>query len=738
MKKLLVFALAILAMVGRVRADEGMWLPMFVERLNYVDMQKMGLQLTPEELYSINHSSLKDAIVGLGSTPKPTGFFCTGEIVSEKGLLFTNHHCGYSAIQKLSSVEHDYLKDGFWAKNYSEELPAPDMTASFLIRMEDVTEEVLGVVADTMDWQARGKAIDAKIKELQEAASEDGKYNPVIKGFFEGNEYYMFVYQVYTDVRLVGVANSSIGKFGGDTDNWMWPRHTGDFSIFRVYADKDGNPAAYSKDNVPLTPKHHLPISLDGVKQDDFTMIWGFPGSTERYMSSYGIDYNVDTFYPIIIDVFGKQLEVMDEFMQKDDAINLMYADNHAGLANTWKNFIGQCTMLRKNKVSEAKVALENDFTNWVNGKADRKAEYGEALPNLQKAYQDLGTVAKQLFYPSLTIQVGPIGRAAVFAGYYMAATSKDKEMLEAATMELQGMDVDGFFAETDPQVEHKTFAEMLKLYRNAFDANELPEFYTTIIDKKFKGDIDAFADYVYENSFFATPESIKAFIAKPNAKKMAKDYAFQISQQLMEARMQAAPAYLKAQTVVSENDHVFVKGLREYYAETQPGKSLYPDANSTMRMSYGSVKDYMPADAVHYDYVCTANGILEKYVPGDYEFDAPKRLIELIEKKDFGPYADENGDLIVCFLSTNDITGGNSGSPIMNGKGELIGLAFDGNWEAMSGDVNFEPRLQRTINVDARYVLFVIDKYAGATNLINELDIRKSEPQPMREETEN
>ncbi len=738
MKRILVFALAILAMVGRVRADEGMWLPMFVERLNYVDMQKMGLQLTPEELYSINHNSLKDAIVGLGSSPRPTGFFCTGEIVSEKGLLFTNHHCGYSSIQKLSSVEHDYLKDGFWAKNFSEELPAADMTASFLIRMEDVTKDVLGVVTDDMDWAARGKAINAKIKELQEAASENGKYNPVIKGFFEGNEYYMFVYQVYTDVRLVGVANSSIGKFGGDTDNWMWPRHTGDFSIFRVYADKDGNPAAYSKDNVPLVPKHHLPISLDGVKQDDFTMIWGFPGSTERYMSSYGIDYNVDTFYPIIIDIFGKQLEVMDEFMQKDDAINLMYADNHAGLANTWKNFIGQCTMLRKNKVSETKVDLENNFKKWIAGNAARNAEYGEALPNLKKAYEDLGGVAKKLFYPNFVLQSGPIGRAASFAGYYMAATSKDKEMLNAATMELQGMDVDGFFAETDPQVEHKTFAEMLKLYRNAFDAAELPEFYTTIIDKKFKGDIDAFADYVYENSFFATPESIKAFIAKPNAKKMGKDYVFQISQQLTECLMQAAPAYRAANTVIAENDHIFVKGLREYYAATQPGKSLYPDANSTMRMSYGSVKDYMPADAVHYDYVCTANGILEKYVPGDYEFDAPKRLIELIEKKDFGPYADENGDLIVCFLSTNDITGGNSGSPIMNGKGELIGLAFDGNWEAMSGDVNFEPRLQRTINVDARYVLFVIDKYAGATNLINELDIRKSEPQPMREETEN
>ncbi len=735
MKKLFVFALAVLAMVGGVRADEGMWLPMFVERLNYVDMQKMGLQLTPEELYSINHSSLKDAIVGLGDDAKPRGFFCTGEIVSARGLLFTNHHCGYGSIQKLSSVEHDYLKDGFWAKNYSEELPAPGMTASFLVRMDDVTKDVLGVVTDDMDWQARNKAINAKIKELEAAASEDGKYNPVIKGFFEGNEYYMFVYQVFPDVRLVGVANSSIGKFGGDTDNWMWPRHTGDFSIFRVYADKNGNPAAYSETNVPLVPKHHLPVSLDGVKQDDFTMIWGFPGSTERYMSSYGIDYNVDTFYPIIIDIFGKQLEVMDEFMQKDDAINLMYADNHAGLANTWKNFIGQCTMLRKNKVSEAKVQLETDFMKWVY--QNNKEEYKPALTNLENAYKQLGEISKFVYYPNFISQAGPAGNAAAFMGYYMAATGDDKDMKEAAAMELQAMDVDAMFAETDPQVEHKNFAEMLKLYRKAFNEDELPEFYSKVIDKKFKGDIDAFADYVYENSIFATPESIKAFIAKPNAKKMAKDYAFQISEQMTGVIMQAIPAYRTAMTAVSENNHIFVKGLRDYYAATQPEKSLYPDANSTMRMSYGSVQDYMPADAVHYDYVCTAQGILEKYVPGDYEFDAPKRLIDLIEKKDFGPYANEDGDLVVCFLSTNDITGGNSGSPIMNGKGELIGLAFDGNWEAMSGDVNFEPRLQRTINVDIRYVLFVIDKYAGATNLINELDIHKSEPQPVREEEE-
>ena len=737
MKKVFgIFMLALLVMVGKVRADEGMWLPMFVERLNYVDMQKMGLQLTPEELYSINHNSLKDAIVGLGDSPMPRGFFCTGEIVSEHGLLFTNHHCGYGSIQKLSSDEHDYLRDGFWAKDYSEELPAADMTASFLIRMEDVTKEVLSVVTDDMDFQDRQSAISAKAKEIEAAASEGGKYNPVVKGFFEGNEYYMFVYQVYTDVRLVGVANSSIGKFGGDTDNWMWPRHTGDFSIFRVYADKDGNPAAYSKDNVPLTPKHHLPVSLDGVKQDDFTMIWGFPGSTERYMSSYGIDYNVETFYPLIIDIFGKQLEVMEEYMKADEHINLMYADNHAGLANTWKNFIGQCTMLRKNKVSETKVALENDFTNWVNSDANRKAEYGKALPNLKDAYAQLNEVSKYVYYPNFVSGIGAAGRASLFSAYYQAVQDKDKDAEAVALTMMQQIDVDELFAEVDPQVEKKTFAEMLKTYRNAFNADELPEIFN-IIDKKFKGDIDAFTEEVYANSIFATPESIKAFIEKPKAKKIEKDYAYIMNTSMMEVIKSGIPAYRQAMATVSENDHIFVKGLREYYAATQPGKSLYPDANSTMRMSYGSVQDYQPADAVHYDYVCTANGILQKYVPGDYEFDAPKRLIDLIEKKNFGQYADDNGELIVCFLSTNDITGGNSGSPIMNAKGELLGLAFDGNWEAMSGDVNFEPKLQRTINVDIRYVLFIIDKYAGATRLIDELDIRKAEPQPIRVEEE-
>ena len=738
MKKLSVFFAIIFGMMGIVRADEGMWLPMFVERLNYVDMQKMGLQLTPEELYSINNSSLKDAIVGLSNGAKPRGFFCTGEIVSKNSLLFTNHHCGYSSIAALSTVEHDYLNEGFAAKNFSEELPAEGVSASFLVRMEDVTAEILGVVTDDMDYMARQKAINAKIKELEEAAAEDGKLNPVIKGFFEGNEYYMFVYKTYTDVRLVFTAAQSIGKFGGDTDNWMWPRHTGDFSVFRVYADENGEPAEYSENNKPLTPKYNLPVSLDGVQPDDFTMIWGFPGSTERYMSSYGINYNVDVFYPIVYEVFKAETDVMDEYMKIDKAVNIAYADNKAGLANTWKNFEGQITMLRKNKVAERKAALEADFTAWVNADEDRKAEYGEVLETLDVMYAQMSEAARTLFYPNFTAQLNPVATASEFMQFVEVSTSKDstKDDKKAAVESLKEIDVDAMFKDLDPRVEKGMFVAVMNIYGSKFTTEELPESLQKLL-KKAKGDWTELANYIYDNSIFSTPESVKAFIEKPNAKKAEKDPAFVTYKAMIEQIMSIAPAYRIANIAIQEANHEFVKGLREFYAETQPEKVLYPDANSTMRMSYGSVKDYSPADAITYDYVCTANGILEKYIPGDFEFDAPQRLLDLIEARDFGQYADDNGELITCFLSTNDITGGNSGSPIMNGKGELIGLAFDGNWEAMSGDVNFEPKLQRTINVDIRYVLFIIDKVYGATNLIDELDIHKAMPEPIRVEEE-
>ena len=731
-KTFLLVALAVFSLVGKVHADEGMWLPMFVERLNYVDMQKMGLQLTPEELYSINNSSLKDAIVGLSEGANPRGFFCTGEIVSQNSLMFTNHHCGYGSIQKLSTVEHDYLTDGFWAKDFSEELPAEGISASFLVRMEDVTEQVLSVVNDTMTWAERNAAIAAKSKELELAASEDGKYNPIISAFFEGNEYYMFVYRVYTDVRLVGTPPSSIGKFGGDTDNWMWPRHTGDFSIFRVYADAEGNPAPYSPDNKPLTPKHHLPVSLDGIQQDDFTMIWGFPGSTERYLTSYGIDYNVESFYPTIHDIFKLQTDVMDEFMQKDASVNIMYADDKAGLANTWKNFEGQMLMLRKNKVAETKAELENQFTEWLNANPAKAEEYGDVLNTLAESYKLVHQITPSIYYPNYLAMTGAIGIAGEFASY-VGTDKKDKEAVAAAEEALKAIDVDAFFAETYKPLEDKMLVEMLKLYYNTFDAEANPNFYN-LVEKNYKGDVVALANDILENSIFATPESIKAFIEKPNAKKVEKDPAYVVMNTMITHLVTNLAPYRATMQTISENNHLFVKGLREFYAATQPEKDLYPDANSSLRMSYGSVQDYQPADAIHYDYICTANGILEKYVPGDYEFDVPQRLLDLIEARDFGQYADENGELVVCFLSTNDITGGNSGSPIMNGKGELIGLAFDGNWEAMSGDINFEPKLQRTINVDARYVLFVIDKFAGATNLIEELTIVKSEPEVVEE----
>ena len=738
MKKLSVFFAIIFGMMGIVRADEGMWLPMFVERLNYVDMQKMGLQLTPEELYSINNSSLKDAIVGLSNGAKPRGFFCTGEIVSTNSLLFTNHHCGYSSIAALSTVEHDYLNEGFAAKSFEEELHAENVSASFLVRMEDVTAEIFSVIDGDMDYAAKQKAIKAKIKELEEEASEDGKLNPVIKGFFEDNEYYMFVYKTYTDVRLVFTAPQSIGKFGGDTDNWMWPRHTGDFSVFRVYADENGEPAEFAETNKPLTPKHHLPISLDGVQPDDFTMIWGFPGSTERYMSSYGINYNVDSFYPIVYEVFKAETDVMDEYMKIDKAVNIAYADDKAGLANTWKNFEGQIKMLRKNKVAERKAELENQFTEWVNANEDRKAEYGEVLETLEAMYAQLATTSRTLFYPNFLGQLNPLTRAYDFVEFYQVSTSKEssKEDKKAAAEGLKEINVDEMFKDLDARVEKDMFLAVINIYSNKFATEELPESVQKLL-KQYKGDWTALANDITDNSIFSTPESIKAFIEKPNAKKLEKDPAFIMIGALREQIYSVVPVYQMANSAITEANHSFVKGLREFYAETQPEKVLYPDANSTMRMSYGSVKDYQPADAISYDYVCTANGILEKYIPGDFEFDAPKRLLELIETKDFGQYANDYGELIVCFLSTNDITGGNSGSPIMNGKGELIGLAFDGNWEAMSGDVNFEPTLQRTINVDIRYVLFIIDKFAGATNLIDELDIHKSMPEPIRVEEE-
>ena len=702
------------------KPDEGMWLPMFVERLNWVDIQEMGLQLTAEEMYSINNSSLKDAVVGLAKGSAPNGYFCTGEIVSDQGLVFTNHHCGYDVIQNHSTIEHDYLTDGFWAMSFKEELSNPGLTASILIRMDDLTDEIVPELTAEMTPEERRTKIREITKSIKEEATEDGKYDVVVKSFYGGNEYYMFVYETYKDVRLVGAPPESIGKFGGDTDNWMWPRHTGDFSIFRIYTAPDGTPAEYSEENIPLKPKHHLPISLKGYEKDDFSMIWGFPGGTERYMTSYGIDFALEEKNPALVEVFGKALEVMKIYMDSDPELRIEYASDYAGLANGWKYFIGQTKGLKDLDVKGSKEKIEKDFMDWVNADADRQDKYGKVLENIMDGFDMMDDNVTPLYY--LMIGSGNVDLLSSAQGaMQLDGMLDDKKENKAAIAEtasaLKGR-AEGFFEDFNYNMDKDMLKELLKMFKKNLLAEQLPDIFVTI-DKKFKGDIDKYVDNMYETSIFANKEKLMKFLDKPNKKKLGKDPAFVAMQSFMGGSMAYQGAYGEGQTLVNQNMRLFIAGLREM----NPQKKYYPDANSTLRFTYGSILDYYPADAVHYDYVTNLYGVMEKEDPTNPEFTVPAKLKELYDKKDFGPYG-ENGKLITCFLSTNDITGGNSGSPVMNGNGELIGIAFDGNWEAMSGDIAFEKRLQRTINVDIRYVLFVIDKYAGAQNLIDELTI--------------
>jgi len=704
------------------RPDEGMWLPMFVDRLNWVDIQEMGLQLTAEELYSINNSSLKDAIVGLASGSAPNGYFCTGEIVSDKGLIFTNHHCGYDAIQDHSTIEHDYLTDGFWAMDFNEELPNPGLTASFLIRMEDITDRVVPELSDTLSQAERSKLIRELTKDIKEEASEDGKYDAVVKSFFGGNEYYMFIYETYKDVRLVGAPPESIGKYGGDTDNWMWPRHTGDFSIFRVYGAPDGSPAEYSEDNVPLKPRHHLPISLKGVQKDDFTMIWGYPGGTERYLTSYGIEFALDKKNPAIVDILGTALEVMKSYMDEDEAMRIKYASDYASMANGWKYYIGQTKGLKNLNVKGKKEKIEKDFTAWVDSSPIRKAKYGDVLGDIEQGYDEMNGMVKQVYYSA--IGSGNIDLFSMTGqGTQLASLLEDKKENKAAIGITTGSikeAAEGFFADYDKDMDKDKMKALLNLYKKNLTPDQLPDLFVTI-DKDFNGNVDAYVDEVFEESIFSDKARLMKFLDKPKLKTLNKDMAFTAANSLQSVMMAYGQQFGNAQSKVDASMRLFIAGLREM----NPDKKYYPDANSTMRFSYGTVQDYYPADAVHYDYVTHLYGAMEKEDPENPEFFVPEKLKQLYEAKDFGQYG-VDGELIVCFLSTNDITGGNSGSPIMNGNGELIGLAFDGNWEAMSGDIAFEPELQRTINVDIRYVLFIIDKFAGAQNLIDELTIVK------------
>ncbi|MBP1630178.1 MAG: Peptidase [Bacteroidetes bacterium] len=717
MKKITLFSLALMFIATSIfakptpRPDEGMWLPMFFKQLNHANMQKMGLKLTAEQLYDINNSSLKDAIVQFGNG-------CTGEIVSEKGLLFTNHHCGYDAIAGQSTVEHDYLKNGFWAYDHSQEIPIPDMTVSFLVSMSDVTKDILGDDAKNLDKAAIKDKIAKNIMTLQEKNSQDGKYKVVIKPFFEGLEYYMFVYEIFTDIRLVGAPPSSIGKFGGDTDNWMWPRHTGDFSIFRVYANKDNSPAKFSKDNVPFKPKHFLPINIKGVNKGDFTMIWGYPGSTERYMTSGEVSNTINVSDPSLIKAGEFMLPTMKKMMDSDDRIRLLYASDYAGYMNMWKNKKGELRGLKRLDVFSKKKAIEERLTSWINADNSRKERYGDVVKDLNQACKTIGDskIAKYSWYGNLGIMSSNRTLMALRLGFTLNSLDKKNPNYDKVVGRIKAQ-VDEHFVKYDDKTEKELFRSLVILL-STVEKSEMKAY----LDKKFDGNIDEFVEETFEESVLANKASFDKFIKKPNAKKMRKDHMFMVSQFAYNLIGVKDSVYDAANEKLESSRHRFVAALREMDASLVQ----YPDANFTMRMTYGQVLDYYPADAVHYDYVTTLSGVMEKEDPTSDEFVVPSKLKELYAKKDFGQYANEKGEVVTCFLSNNDITGGNSGSPILNAEGHLIGLAFDGNWEAMSGDIAFEPALQRTINVDARYVLFIIDKFAGAKNLIEELKIIK------------
>jgi hypothetical protein len=709
-----------------VKADEGMWLPLHIARLNIGDMQKAGCKLTAEQLYSVNSSSLKDAIVSFGG-------FCTGEIISSEGLILTNHHCGYGAIQSHSSVEKNYLRDGFWAYKKEEELPNPDLFVRFLVRMEDISQRVLSKVNDKMPEMERRKAADAEMQIIKKEATQGTGYDAEVKSFFDGNEYYLMVYETYRDVRLVGTPPESVGKFGGDTDNWMWPRHTGDFSLFRVYMGKDGKPAPYSKDNVPLKPKHFLPVSTSGVKEGDFTMIFGFPGRTNRFLSSYGVKMALDIQNPSIVAIRDKKLKLMKENMDADQAVRIKYASKYAQIANYWKYFIGQSQGLNRLDVVDKKLAEETAFQQWADADPDRKAKYGNVLADMSAVFEKQRKYRKSAVY----LQEAALGSetnqlALAFQGLMKAlkpedgSASKPEEVTKQATELKAGLAE--HFKDFDVAVDKKLFSAMMKMFKQDVVEDQQPDILRVTLKDKYKGDIDKWTEDVFAKSMFTSQAKVEAFLSKPEAKVLEKDPAYVAAVSFFSNfSKNIQPQTMPLDIELARCNRLYVDGTMQLMKDR---KKFYPNANSTMRFTYGKIGAYRPKDAVFYDFKTTLDGIMEKEDPSNDEFVVPAKLKELYQKKDFGRWA-ENGTVPVGFIGNTDITGGNSGSPVINGNGELVGLAFDGNWEAMSGDIAFEPTFQRTISCDIRYVLFTIDKYANAQNLINEMKLVQTMPEP-------
>lgn len=702
--------LVLLLVLPAYAQQGGMWIPSLLKGMNEKEMKSLGMKMSAQDIYDVNNSSLKDAV------PHFNGG-CTSEVISSKGLLLSNHHCGYGEIQAHSTVDHDYLTNGFWAMSLAEELPNPDMEVTFIVRIEDVTNKVLEGVSTLKSEQDRQKKIQENITSLTNTLPKEQWQENKIRTFYEGNQYMLFVTESFKDVRLVGAPPSSIGKFGSDTDNWVWPRHTGDFSLFRIYADKNNRPAAYSKDNVPYTPKHFFPVSIGGVKENDFTLVFGYPGRTTEYLPAVAVEQIVNSLNPAKIEIRDAALKVADGFMRKDQAIKIQYAAKYASIANYWKKWIGETQGLKKTNAIALKRSQEKDFTARV-AKAGKQAEYGNLLSDFEKNYNEIAPYA--------------LGR-----DYFIEVVLRNTEMLTTAYRLYQleqvynargeqafndrknnliaGMaDV---YKDFNKSVDEKVFEQLIELYATKSPKQFLPKELLNADYKKLTAE-------VYGQSKLTSYESFKQLLdgdAKTVIARLNADKGYQLTKALADAYAKnIAPKYDEINLRITELQRTYMKAILEL---SPKDARIFPDANSTLRVTYGKVKGYEPRDATYYQPVTYLDGVIEKYIPGDYEFDVPQKLIDLYNKKDFGQYA-ENGKMPVCFIGTNHTTGGNSGSPAIDAKGNLIGLNFDRVWEGTMSDIHYDPSICRNIMVDMRYVLFIIDKFAGATHLVNEMKV--------------
>ena len=669
MKKIISLLFIIVIGFGlKVRADEGMWLLPLIEKLNIGKMTELGLKLSAEDIYSLNKACIKDAIVIFGGG-------CTGEIVSSQGLLLTNHHCGYGLIQAHSTVEHDYLQNGFWAMTREEELPNPRLAVTFLIRVEDVTSQVLANVKEGMSESERNNAVSEARQSVQKSATDGTNYNATVSSFYGGNYFYLLVYERYNDVRLVGAPPSSIGQFGFDTDNWEWPRHGGDFSVFRVYSGPDGKPAPYSKENIPLKPKYYLPVSIKDINKGDFAMILGYPGRTLRYSTSYEVDELFKITNPNRIKIRGMRQDILMADMKADQKVKIQYAAKFSGSSNYWKYSIGQDEGLAKLNVIAKKQEIEDQFNKWIAADGERKAKYGEALNLIKTSIQGRAEFTNAQQYVSECFYQGCeiLSMSRYLNSLITVLKSNDAKKVTDEVVSVKNS-ISGFYKDYNAPTDKKSMKAMLKLYRADIPVKFQPDFYANIVDKKFKGDIDKFVDNLFAKSMFSSEAKVNAFLNKPVLKTLENDPLYLTATSIYKTGAELSKSNSQFDEGLTSGKRLWIAALMEMV----PEKTQYPDANSTMRLSYGTVQDYDPRDAVTYKYYTTMQGVVDKYKPGDYEFDLPKRLIELNNSKDFGRYASPKGFMPVCFLTTNDITGGNSGSPVINGNGELIGLAFD------------------------------------------------------------